>query len=75
MDFTQRKWEKVAGEQGLMLSLWMEEEEFYLELGNELLKYIFWHYFFKKSSVECLCKAIMVHKHEEQKFLKRQIRL
>lgn len=38
MDFTQKKWEKVAGEQDLMLSPWVEEEEFYLEFGTDVLK-------------------------------------
>uniref|UniRef100_A0A663MZP5 Uncharacterized protein n=1 Tax=Athene cunicularia TaxID=194338 RepID=A0A663MZP5_ATHCN len=31
MDFTQRKLEKVAGEQALMLSLCLENEDLYLE--------------------------------------------
>lgn len=37
MDFTQRRLEKVAGEQGLMLSLCLENEDLYLESGIEVL--------------------------------------
>lgn len=37
MDFTQRKLEKVAGEQDLMLSLCLENEDLYLESGTEVL--------------------------------------
>lgn len=36
-DFTQRKLEKVAGEQDLMLSLCLENEDHYLESGTEIL--------------------------------------
>jgi len=37
MDFTLRKLEKVAGEQDLMLSLCLENEDLYQESGTEVL--------------------------------------
>jgi len=36
MDFTQRKLKKVAEEEDLMLSLYLENEVLYLELGTEV---------------------------------------
>lgn len=37
MDFTQRKLKKVAEEEDLMLSLYLENEVLYLESGTEVL--------------------------------------